>query len=344
MHRRQLIGHRVQEEAPAGPEQPADHRGQAHGEDGRHGQGKLVPARAQAWPHPSGAAAPLGEGELTGGAHRAHRDQRDDPHDEHQRIRDQHPGQQQSRDDGHPPKEGQGGLGGWIPPSRGGFRGVAPPDRQSPRASTVDDQPDQHEGHCGADVPKGQQQDEDADAELGGEHEAGRQQHPRHGLAAGCRALAGAAAGQQHGEHDHERVGHRRRDVGGVDVQPEETFQHEVLRQLGGDERDVRQVPAVQQHIAVQHVPCHQQVVRLVGVLRVRAGHLQVRDEKQRHGEYGRRGSEQAAGGPPARPARVRGRGVTAGPGGSRQRGGLLRRPASRHGSHHVLRARCHRR
>ena len=190
-----------------------------------------------------------------------------------------------------------GGHGGMGPPD-GGFRRLP--------GQPVDDQPGQQERHGGADVAEGQQQDEDADAELGGEHEAGRQQHPRRGLAAGFLALADAATGQQHGEHDDERVGHRRRDVGGVGVQPEQTLQHEVLRQLGGDERDVGQVPAVQQHIAVQHVPRHQQVVRLVGVLRVRAGHLQVRDEEQRHGQHGRGGGEQAAGGRPAgRPARA---------------------------------------
>ena len=218
-------------------------------------------ARRLARAQPGSRPPPLGEGELAGDAHRAHRHQRDDPHHEHQRVGDQHPRQQQPHSDGH-----------W-------------PARREP----VDDQPGQQEGHGRADVSEGQQQDEDADAELGSEHEAGRQQHPRRGLAAGCLALAdpvpgGRAAGQQHGEHDDERVGHRRRDVGGVGVQPEQTLQHEVLRQLGGDERDVGQVPAVQQHIAVQHVPRHQQVVRLVGVLRIRAGHLQVRDEKQRHG------------------------------------------------------------
>ena len=317
MHGRQLIGHRMQEEAPAGPEQPADHRGQALGEQGRHGQGQLVPMCAQAGPHPSRAAPLLGE--VAGDAHRAHRHQRDDPHHQHQRIRDQHPRQQQPDDDRYQPA--------WLKP-----------------LEPVDDQPGQHERHGRADVAERQQQDEDADAELWGEHEASRQQHPQPGFTTGYLARADAAAGQQHGEHDHERVGHRRRDVGGVGVQPEETFQREVLRQFGGVERDVRQVPAVQQHISVQHVPGHQQVVRLVGVLRVRAGHLQVRDEKQRHGQHGRRGGEQAAGRHPAgRPGRLRRLGVTAGCRGG-QRGRPLRRPASRHGSHHVLRARCHRR
>ena len=101
MHGRQLIGHRMQEEAPAGPEQPADHRGQALGEQGRHGQGQLVPMCAQAGPHPSRAAPLLGE--VAGDAHRAHRHQRDDPHHEHQRIRDQHPRQQQPDDDRYQP-------------------------------------------------------------------------------------------------------------------------------------------------------------------------------------------------------------------------------------------------
>ena len=284
-----------------------------------HGQGQLVPARAQAGPRPARFPAfpPLGQGELAGDAHRAHRHQRDDPHHEHQRVGDQHPGQQQPHSDGH-----------W-------------PARREP----VDDQPGQQEGHRRADVSERQQQDEDADAELGREHEAGRQQHPRRGFTAGYLALSDTAAGQQHGEHDDERVGHRRRDVGGVGVQPEQMLQQEVLRQLGGDEGDVGQVPAVQQHIAMQHVPRHQQVVRLVRVLRIRAGHLQVRDEKQPHGEHGRRGGEQAAGNRPAgRSGRVHGPGVPAGRGGSRQRGGPLRRPAPRHGSHHVFPARCHRR
>jgi hypothetical protein len=49
--------------------------------------------------------------------------------------------------------------------------------------------------------------------------------------------------------------------MSGVGVQPEQAYQQEILRQLGGDERDVGQVPAVQQHVAVQHVPRHEQVV-----------------------------------------------------------------------------------
>ena len=108
----------------------------------------------------------------------------------------------------------------------------------------VNDQPGQHERHGRADVPEGQEQDEDADAELGGEHEKRGQQHPRDSPTAGHRALSGrvprgGAPGQQHREDHDEGVRHGRRDVGGVGVQPEEALQEQVLRQFSSDKRDV---------------------------------------------------------------------------------------------------------
>ena len=274
VQRRQTVRHRVQDERVAGPQQPAGQQGQSLGQDGRGGQGHLVPLCGQAAGEPSDD--PQG----------AHRHERENPHHEHQRVRDQHPRQQHSDHNRDP----------------------AP--QAALRASTIHDQPGQHQRNRGADVAEGQQQDEDPDAELGSEHQAGRQQHPRPCLPRGH--LPVGPLGEQHGEHDHERVGHRRGDVGGVRMEAEETFEYGVLRQLGGHERDIRQIPAVQQHIPVQHVPRHQQVVRLVGILRVGAGYLQVGDEKQDHTQHGRGAEEHAAAGPPGR-------------------------PASRHGSHHVF-------
>ena len=306
VHRGEMVGQRVQ----VGLDQASGQRRQALGGDSRHGQGQLVPAGAQ---HSLDRGIPP-PGQVTGHAQRAHRHQRHDAHQEGQRVGDEHPGQQQPDQDGDVPA----------------------------RRAPVDDQPGQQERHGGADVPEGQQQDEDADAELGGEHEARRQQHPGAALAAGY-----PAPGQQRREDHDQGVRHRRRDVSGVRVQPEQPHQQGVLGQLGGDERDVGQVPAVQQHVAVQHVPGHQQVVGLVGILRVGPGHPQVGEEEQRDGQRDRGGGEQAAGGHPAAGRALRlwlggGPGTLpiSGPGlgGDGQAGGRLRRPALRHGSHHVLR------
>lgn len=212
------------------------------------------------------------------------------------------------------------------------------PGGRPPGASTVDDQPGEHERDRGTDMPHGQEQDEDPDPELGREHDGDGQQGPRPG------PWPGYAPGQQGGDEHDERVGHRRGDVRGVGVQADQAFQQRVLRQFGRVERDVRQVPAVQQDVAVQHVRGHEQDVRLVGILRVGTGHHEVRDEEQDSGQREGRPREQAAGLAgwaaglagwtaarfPGRPGVARG-----GPVGVRRaagrRGGSLRRTASAH-------------
>jgi hypothetical protein len=108
-------------------------------------------------------------------------------------------------------------------------------------------------------VADGQDQGEDADAELRRQHDPGRDQHPGHRP-----PIGDASPGQQHGQQYRQRVGHRRRDVGRVGVHAEEDLQQGVLRQLGGVERHVGQVPAMQQQVAVQHVRRREQDVRLI--------------------------------------------------------------------------------
>jgi hypothetical protein len=92
--------------------------------------------------------------------------------------------------------------------------------------------------------------------------------------------IAGPPLGQQHGDRDHDRVGQRRGDVRGVQVQPEQPDEDRDLRQLGRDERHVGGVPTRQVQVAVQHVVGHQQDVGLVGVLHVGLRHVQVRVEE----------------------------------------------------------------
>ncbi len=143
------------------------------------------------------------------------------------------------------------------------------------QAEPVEDEPGEHHRGRGADVADGEDEDEDADAGLGREHDREHQGHPRDRLRA-----VGPALGEQHGDRDHGGVGDRRRDVGRVQVQAEHPDEKRDLRQFGGDERHVGDVPAGQVHVAVQHVVGHQQDVGLVRVLRVGLGQVQVRVEE----------------------------------------------------------------
>ncbi len=71
-----------------------------------------------------------------------------------------------------------------------------------------------------------------------------------HALAPGRSAL-----GHQAGQQDQQRVGERGRGVHQRRAHPPDQLHDHVLGQLGGVERDVGHGPAVQQQVAVQHVP-----------------------------------------------------------------------------------------
>ena len=176
----------------------------------------------------------------------------------------------------------------------------------------VQDQPGEHDRGRRADVADGEDHDEHADAGLRGEQDREGDGHP------GDRPRAARLApGQQQGQRHDDRVGQRGGDVRGVQVQPEQPDEQRDLRQLGGDERDVGDVPAGQEQVPVGQVAGHQQDVGLVGVLRVGPRQAQVRGEQGREdqqegrrpgpppGRAGRRGAaghrvaRAGAGGPP---------------------------------------------
>ena len=183
--------------------------------------------------------------------------QRHDGHHEDEGVGDHHPAEQAGGDD----------------------RDVPAPRRP------VQDQPRGQGGHRGTDVPDGQQQDEDAHAQLRREHDPAGDEDAR-------RAVAGrrAALGQQDGEHQHERVGERGCDVRHVRAEAADRIDQHVLGQFGRVEGHVRHPPAVQQQVAVQHVPRHEHDVRPVGVHRIGRGQPDVRGEQgdRGGGERGR--------------------------------------------------------
>ena len=93
------------------------------------------------------------------------------------------------------------------------------------------------------------------------EHDADRDEYPHDGLTPGETAL-----GQQRGQQHHERISHGRGHVHDVLVQPAQELHQHVLRQFGGVVRDVPERPAMQQQVAVQHVPALQRLARAIGV------------------------------------------------------------------------------
>ena len=90
-------------------------------------------------------------------------------------------------------------------------------------------------------------------AELRGQHDRAA----GHGAHHPGRA-AGPAAREERREQHQQRVGHRAAEVREVGVQPARRLKQHVLRQLGRVEGHVRDPPAAQQRVAVQHVPGQQ--------------------------------------------------------------------------------------
>ena len=152
-------------------------------------------------------------------------------------------------------------------------------DRDIPaRAGMVQDQPDHHYRHRGADVIRRRQQDVHPGRQLRRQHDADRDEYPHYGL-----TPRGSALGQQRGQQHRERVRHGRGHVHDVGVQPAQEFHQRVLRDFGGVVRDVPEPPAVQQQVAVQHVPGLQGLACPIGVDRPRPRQLQVARESDDH-------------------------------------------------------------
>ena len=196
----------------------------------------------------------------------AHREQRHDADVHHDGVGHQRPGQQQAHRNRHPP----------------------------PAPESVQQQPRRQDRHHRADVIGRQQQHLRADTELRRQHQARRDQHPHPALRAGRPAL-----GQQRRERREQGVAQGRPDVHHVGVQPMREFDQHVLGQLGGVEGHIRQPPAVQQQVAVQHVPRLQRVRGPVRVRRDRQRHPQIAGEGH---DGGRR--EQYGPRPPRQPRR----------------------------------------
>ena len=121
-------------------------------------------------------------------------------------------------------------------------------------------------------------------AELGREHDPGRDQQADQPVPPG-RPSPGQQAGRQH----QQRVGHGARDVDHIGAQAPDQLDEHVLGNFGRVVRHVRDGPAVQQPVPVQHVPRLQRLVRAVRGNGIGPGHPQVGDE-QDDGGYRERG------------------------------------------------------
>ena len=184
---------------------------------------------------------------------RAHSCQRQHPDEDHQCVRHHCPAQKCPRDDRDIPA----------------------------RAGAVQEQPDRHHRHRGADVVWRRQQDVHPGRKLRREHDAGCDEHRHH-----RRTPNRSALGQQRGQQHRERVGHRRGHVHDVLVQPAQQLHQHVLRNFGGVVRDVPERPAAQQQVAVQRVPGLQGLARAVGVDGPRPRQPQVAREGRDHAEH----------------------------------------------------------
>jgi hypothetical protein len=71
-----------------------------------------------------------------------------------------------------------------------------------------------------------------------------------------------------------------------IGVQPAQEFHQHVLRQFRRVEGDIRERPAAQQQVAVQHVPRLQGVARAIGIHGPRPRQLQVGSEGGGHAEH----------------------------------------------------------
>ena len=205
--------------------------------------------------------------------------ERHDPGERHDRVGDECPGQQ--RADG----------GRHVPAAR----------------RAIQDQPGQQDRHATAQVVRRQQEQEDARPELRGAHDPGGDGHPDRGGPAGA-----ASPGQCHGQQRHDGEGDRGGGVHHVRAAPEHQFHQHVLGQFGVVEGHVGQPPAVQQQVAVQHVPGLQGEHRAVGVPGVGLRHPQVAGEHRgRGGRPGRHREPAAPRAPGGRAGRARLRGRT---------------------------------
>ncbi len=263
--------HRVEREgdgllgvAAGGAQEPgAAPRGQVREASG-DGEGRFQPAAGEGVGQLAKPAPVLDPGQRAGDhPQRADYQHRADGDDQHERIGHERPGEQHADGHRHEPAPARGAAG----------------------RAAVQDQPGEHDRGRRADVADGEDHHEDADTRLRGEQDREGDGHPRD-----RRGTARPAPGQQQGDRHHDGVGEGGGDVRRVQVQAEEPDEQGDLRQLGGDERDVGDVPAGQVQVAVGQVAGHQQDVGLVGVLRVGLRQAQVRGEQGREDQQeGRR-------------------------------------------------------
>ena len=138
----------------------------------------------------------------------------------------------------------------------------------------VDHQPRHQHRHGGTGMVRRQEHDLGG-AELGRHHDARGQQRP-----GPAPPGPGPPLGEPGGQQYEQRVGHGRAHVDHPGPQSQHGLDQRVLREFGGVERNVRDPPAVQQQVPVQHGPGLQHVARPVGGHGHRLGLAPVQDEQ----------------------------------------------------------------
>ena len=147
-------------------------------------------------------------------------------------------------------------------------------DVPAPRRA-VQQQEDEQQRELGAQVVGLGEQQVGGVAELGCEHDPGRDQQADQPLPPG-RAPPGQQASRQH----QQRISAGTPDVDHIGAQTPDQLDNRVLRDFGRVVRHVPEGPAVQQHVAVQHVPGLQGLVRAVRGSGIGPGHPQVGDKQ----------------------------------------------------------------
>ena len=142
----------------------------------------------------------------------------------------------------------------------------------------VKNKPDQQQRHLRAEVIGRRQQQVGSRPQRGRQHDHGHDNQADEPLAA-CRPACRDHARQHHEQH----VGQPRGHVHDPAAQPPGELHQQVLGDLGGVERDIRQRPAPQQHVAVQHVPRLQRLGRTLGGRGQRARLGGVGEEQHEH-------------------------------------------------------------
>ena len=159
-----------------------------------------------------------------------------------------------------------------------------PRDRPPAFPRAVDEQQRQQDRHADAGVIGGQQQDVRARDVAGRHQDASGEDRPDDALGA-----ARGPPGEQRGAEHEQRVDDRGGDVRDIGAEAVDHRDQAVYRDLERGERHVGDEPAVQQDVAVHHVPALQHHPGGVGVHR-RGPRLEQVAPEQRH----RRGDERA--------------------------------------------------